>query len=267
MAVKYLNATKQSPKGLLTTFERFNQEAMFKTASIDPYLISHPLPADRISNLESTARKSPYFEAEGSAVPAGAARHDARQADRLLRSVGEVARRYPANDNSLPARYARAIAAYQGKRLMEAVGQVDGLLREQPDNPYFWELKGQILLEFGQANQAIAPLRRARRAGALVAGSSASCWGRRWSRPSSPATSPRPSASCPRRSSASRTGRRAGAIWRAPMASRTISAWPNTPPRRPSSPTATIAPPPPRPAAPWKSCRRARPVTSRRRTS
>ena len=181
-------------------------------------------------------------------------------------SVGEVSRRYPASDNSLPARYARAIAAYQGKRLMEAVGQVDGLLREQPDNPYFWELKGQILLEFGQANQAIAPLRRAVALApssglirillgqALVAteqsGNVAEAVGIL-----SQATQREPDWA------------RAGATGARRTASRTISAWPNTLPPRPSSPMATIAPPPPRPAAPWKSCRRARPATSRRRTS
>ncbi len=91
MAVSYLNATRQSPKGLLTTFQRFNQDAMFKTASIDPYLISHPLPADRIANLESTGQEEPLFRPEGPAGPAGAARHDARQAVRLFAATaGEV---------------------------------------------------------------------------------------------------------------------------------------------------------------------------------
>jgi predicted Zn-dependent protease len=44
--------------------------------------------------------------------------------------------------------------------LSEALGNIDGLLREQPNNPYFWELKGQALLESGRAREAIEPLRR-----------------------------------------------------------------------------------------------------------
>jgi predicted Zn-dependent protease len=73
----------------------------------------------------------------------------------------EVARRYPISDNSLPARYARAIAAYQNKRLPDALSQIDGLIREQPSNPYFLELKGQVLLEFGRPQEAIPLLRQA----------------------------------------------------------------------------------------------------------
>jgi predicted Zn-dependent protease len=73
----------------------------------------------------------------------------------------EVGRRYPISDNSIAARYARAIAAYRYKRLADALTQIDGLIAEQPSNPYFMELKGQVLLEFGRANEAIPILRRA----------------------------------------------------------------------------------------------------------
>ena len=68
--------------------------------------------------------------------------------------------RYPMTDQSMPARYARAIAAYRQKKLAEAMAQIDDLLREQPNNPWFWELKGQALLEFGRPQEALAPLRR-----------------------------------------------------------------------------------------------------------
>jgi predicted Zn-dependent protease len=161
MAVTYLTATKQSPAGILETFRRFNQDAMFKTASIDPYMISHPLPAERIAALEELARQSPYVAVKD--PPALQARHDMARA-KLFGFVArpdEVGRRYPLSDMSLPARYARAIVAYRTKRLQDALTQIDGLLREQPNNPYFWELKGQVLLEFGRAQEAIGPLRKA----------------------------------------------------------------------------------------------------------
>jgi len=58
-AVKYLTATGQSAKGMLITFERFANEALFKTSSIDPYVLSHPLPAERISSLQQAAAQSP----------------------------------------------------------------------------------------------------------------------------------------------------------------------------------------------------------------
>ncbi len=160
-AINYLDKTGQSPKGLLDTFRRFAQESMFRTASVDPYTISHPLPADRIANLETLAAKSPNINAKDS--PALIARHEMARAKLFgfIASPEEVGRRYPIRDMSLGARYARAIVDYRYKRLGDALSKVDGLLAEQPNNPYFHELKGQALLEFGRPNEALPSLRRA----------------------------------------------------------------------------------------------------------
>ncbi len=161
MAVTYLEKTGQSPRGMLDTFRRFSQDAMFKTSSIDPYLLSHPLPQERIANMEALANKSPFLARKD--PPGLQARHDMMRA-KLFGFAGnaaEVGRRYPLSDTSLPARYARAISAYQNKRLPDALSQIDALLAEQPANPWFWELKGQVLLEFGRPQEALAPLRRA----------------------------------------------------------------------------------------------------------
>jgi predicted Zn-dependent protease len=70
-------------------------------------------------------------------------------------------RRYPPSDNSLPARYARAVAYYQHYDLGAAIAQIDSLIASQPNNPYFEELKGQALVENGRVHDAIPPLRRA----------------------------------------------------------------------------------------------------------
>jgi predicted Zn-dependent protease len=72
-----------------------------------------------------------------------------------------VARRYPMSDQSLPAQYARAIATYRHGDLRTALAQIDALIRAQPNNPYFYELKGQALLERSRPAEAIAPLRQA----------------------------------------------------------------------------------------------------------
>lgn len=160
-AVKFLTATHQSGKGMLTVFGRFASESMFKTQAIDPYLLSHPMPNERISNLDQAAKQSPYFEA--SDPPELQARHDLMRAKLIgfMGGSGEVARRYPISDTSLPARYARVIADNRYGRLEEALRGADALVASEPKNPYFWELKGQILLEAGRATQAIAPLRKA----------------------------------------------------------------------------------------------------------
>jgi predicted Zn-dependent protease len=72
-----------------------------------------------------------------------------------------VLRRYPLSNQSMPARYARAISAYRHSDLRQALAQIDGLIASEPNNPYFEELKGQALLEGGRPAEAIAPLRRA----------------------------------------------------------------------------------------------------------
>jgi predicted Zn-dependent protease len=74
---------------------------------------------------------------------------------------GVSANRYPASDQSLPARYARAIAASRFSDRRTAMALIDGLIETQPQNPYFHEIKGQTLLEDGKPAEAIAPLRRA----------------------------------------------------------------------------------------------------------
>lgn len=160
-AVNYLNATGQSARGLLTTMERFQNEALFKTTQIDPYLLSHPLPSERISSLQSAAKASAAFGAKD--PPTLQARHDLARA-KLYGFVGnaaEVARRYPMADTSLAARYARAIATYRQGRLDQAIGLIDALIAAEPSNPYFHELKGQALMEAGRAGQSLPSLRRA----------------------------------------------------------------------------------------------------------
>lgn len=159
--VKFLTATHQSARGMLDLFKRLSNESLFNSRFIDPYLQTHPMPAQRVAALEQIAKASPYFNVKDSA--ALQARHDMMRAKLVgfLDRPGTVARRYPLGDHSLPARYARAISTYRNGDLRQAIVQIDGLIQAQPDNPYFDELKGQALLEGGRPAEAVAPLRRA----------------------------------------------------------------------------------------------------------
>jgi predicted Zn-dependent protease len=68
--------------------------------------------------------------------------------------------KYSEKATDYPSRYARAIAYYQLKEPDRAIKLIDVLLGEQPQNPYLWELKGQILFEFGRTEEAEAPQRK-----------------------------------------------------------------------------------------------------------
>ena len=159
-AVKFLNATGQSSKGMSDTFKRLSEQIMYAARDANPYLQTHPLPADRVAALEGEARKSPYWDRKDS--PELQLRHDLARAklSGFMERADTVARRYPPTDTSLPARYARAISSYRFKDVRGALSQIDALIETQPNNPYFHELKGQALLESGRGSEAIAPLRR-----------------------------------------------------------------------------------------------------------
>ena len=158
----YLTATKQSGRGMLETFERLARNNFGSYG--DPYMQSHPTEATRIRQLRDLAEKSPYFNVRDSAELQ--LRHDLVRAKLFgfTRPNAETYRRYTTSDNSLPARYARAIARNCTSPSFcsaNAMGDIEALLRDRPDNPYFWELKGQVLLTAGKAREAVAPFRKA----------------------------------------------------------------------------------------------------------
>jgi predicted Zn-dependent protease len=159
--VKFLTATGQSAKGMYETFKRFTNDSLFAAHGADPYVQSHPMPAERVAALEEIARTSPYWEKKDD--PALQLRHDMMRAkiSAFMERQDTVYRRYPLSNTSLPARYAHAITTYLHGDLHSALTQIDGLIQVQPNNPYFYELRGQALLEGGRPAEAIAPLRKA----------------------------------------------------------------------------------------------------------
>jgi predicted Zn-dependent protease len=159
--VKFLTATGQSPKGMYETFQRFSNDSLFAAHTADPYLQSHPMPADRVAALEALAKTSPYWDKKDD--PALQMRHNMVRAkiSAFMEKPDTVYRRYPLSDTSMPARYAHAIATYRHGNLNDALIQIDALIQMQPANPYFYELRGQALLEGGKPAEAIAPLRKA----------------------------------------------------------------------------------------------------------
>ncbi len=160
-ALKYMKATEQSPKGMLTLFQTLANESLASLENADPYLLSHPMPLERIRNLELEAKKSKFFDQED--APQLMLRHQLMQAKLagFMQSPQFVFQRYPSNDKSLPSRYARSISMFRKGDTKNAIPLIDSLIRDVPEDPYFWELKGQALLEGGSPAKAIAPLRQA----------------------------------------------------------------------------------------------------------
>ncbi len=162
--LKFLAATRQSGKGMLETFERFASQEYIGSANQDVFYRSHPVAMDRLARLRQLVESSPNYNQKD--APALQLRHDLMRAKLAgyLDRPSIVFNRYPQSDKSLPARYARAIARFfqGGPGATEAsVAEIDALIREKPDNPYFHEVKGDLLMKGGKMAEAIPPLRHA----------------------------------------------------------------------------------------------------------
>jgi predicted Zn-dependent protease len=159
--IKFLEANRQSGRGMLETFETFAQQEYVSSTYQDPFVRSHPVAADRIARLRELVAASPYANAKD--PPELQLRHDLARAkiSGYLEGAQTVYNRYPPKDTSLPARYARAIARNCSGRCDQAMGEVDALIKERPDNPYFWEIKGNFYYWGGKHRDAIAPMRKA----------------------------------------------------------------------------------------------------------
>ncbi len=169
----YLSVAGVSGKGMIDFFGKLqNQEYRLAIYATDSYARTHPLSSERVQALGQVFRKDAAWG--NPPDPALNARF-LRVKAKLMGFVDpkHAVIKYPESDQSVPAHYARAYAYHVGGYPDKALTEADALLQADPDDPFFLELKGQILLEGGKPKEAIAPLREAtRRSGdmPLIAG-------------------------------------------------------------------------------------------------
>ncbi|WP_426028234.1 M48 family metalloprotease [Brevundimonas sp. TWP2-3-4b2] len=150
----------ESGRGLVSFFENFRSQEVFSDQRRFPYFRSHPLSSERIENLRRfVAEQSNYGHQDS---PERVAEHALILAKihAFMDAPNQTLRDYPESDTSVPGRYARAIALYRDGQTERALAAVEVFLTEQPENPYFWELKGQILFEEGRPAEAIGAHQR-----------------------------------------------------------------------------------------------------------
>jgi predicted Zn-dependent protease len=161
---QYLSKAGLSGRGSVAFFRRLQNMEMrygFTRNADSEFYSTHPMTSDRITTLEDTYEKDPAYN--NPADPLLEARFQRVKA-KLFGYLSEPDRTlqiYPETMTGVPARYARAYAWHKDARLDRAMTETDALLVLAPNDPYFLELKGQILLESGKPNEALSPLRRA----------------------------------------------------------------------------------------------------------
>jgi len=158
--VKLLEVTGQSPRGMYAVFDLFADQEALSGAKQDPFVRTHPLSRERASTLRSMVDKSPFRDRRDS-------ERDQKEYDMMVAKLrgfidapAVALRRYPATDQSKPARYARAAAFFRAADLERALPQIDSLLAEEPENPFFWELRGQMLVESSQPVEGVPAYRK-----------------------------------------------------------------------------------------------------------
>jgi predicted Zn-dependent protease len=158
---KYLSGAGVTGKGMLEFFNKLqNQEYRLAVYAKDSYARTHPLSSERIQALQQQLAKDPaWSKPVDPALEARFQRIKAKLTGFLQPRQAVI--KYPESDRSVAAHYARAYAYHVGAYTDKALSEAEALLRISPNDPFFLELKGQILLEGGRPKEAIAPLREA----------------------------------------------------------------------------------------------------------
>lgn len=153
-ALRILNQTGQSARGLLQFFDILGDQEILVASSQDPYVRTHPLTRERVATIRH------HVDAVEGAIPGAPTPRQLthhRMVAKLfafLETQGRTLQRYPETDDSVAGRYARAIAYFRRGELDKSRPLVDGLLAESPEDPFFHELKGQMLLENSRIAEA-----------------------------------------------------------------------------------------------------------------
>ncbi|MFM5953072.1 MAG: M48 family metalloprotease [Novosphingobium sp.] len=161
---QYLSKAGLSGRGSITFFKRLQNMEMrygYTRNADSEFYSTHPMTSDRIATLQDSYEKDPAWNAPvNQALEARFQRVKAKLYG-YLADPKDTLRAYPETDKTVPARYARAYAWHKDALLDKAMAETDALLVTAPGDPYFLELKGQILLEAGHPQDALPPLRRA----------------------------------------------------------------------------------------------------------
>jgi len=159
-AFTYLTATQQSAEGLESFFEKFRVQEVLSDQRRDPFFRSHPLSSERIAALRAKVSASPYKDAPDTPENIRALKMMQAKLRGFIDPPQQTFLKYPDTDQSQPARYARAIAAYRIPDLKRAVAETEALIADDPQNPYFEELLGQIYFENGKIPEAVVHHRK-----------------------------------------------------------------------------------------------------------
>lgn len=158
MGLKLMIRAKLNPDGFIQVFEQMEHMTGALESRINPNRINHPLTAERLSNVRAhISEMDSDYNATNAPTDAQRAEYELVRAKLIgyLDSTANVATAYPNSDTSDAALYARAIARMQAGNLDDARAGTLTLISRQPDNPYFYELLGDIEYQLGHYDDSV----------------------------------------------------------------------------------------------------------------
>jgi predicted Zn-dependent protease len=159
---KFLREGNVSGKGMISFFKKLaNEEYRYGMQNIDPYAQTHPLSSERINTLSADVKASPAWNNPPDAALDERFKRIKAKLFGYVSAYASTLNKYPESDQSIYAHYARAYAWHKAGYPDKADAETRALIKLKPDDPYFLEIRGQILLEAGQPADAIAPLKEA----------------------------------------------------------------------------------------------------------
>lgn len=151
----FLQKAGLSGEGMLDLFGSFRDQEALSSERQDPFVRSHPVSEDRLSALQHRVETSPFFKEQDSPEAIHALKMVQAKLHGFMDAPSITLQRYPDSMTTDYAYYGRAIAYHQLGEMDKALAQLEPLFKRMPDNPYLWELKGQILFESGRGAQAV----------------------------------------------------------------------------------------------------------------
>jgi predicted Zn-dependent protease len=155
IAAKLLLATHQSPMGMYQTFQRFASEEAMGAYKLDKFAVDHPSGQDRVFDLNDMVDSSPYREVQDAPEVLHTFQMVQAKLAGFVLPVKDALIRFPDSDTSEPARYAHAMIYLRQPNFQKALASVNSLVAEEPNNPYFYEARGQIYMSMARPAQAI----------------------------------------------------------------------------------------------------------------
>ena len=160
-ALSYLDSTEQSATGLLKLLEVLYNKETTLYGQLNPYTLTHPLSRKRISHVKDHIAKSKYSDVTTNEDLQKKFARASVKLNAFLRPTEETLKNFPRHDKSINARYARAIAYYREPDIRKSLKEIDHLINAEPENPFFNEMKGQILFENGKIKESIEYYKKA----------------------------------------------------------------------------------------------------------